>query len=287
MVISAITEGLGNQLFQYAAGRALAHRLGSVLRLDTLFYRKDRGRRLELGEFRLETQPGTFLEQCALRAAAREPFGKFAAKLGLYATFQCLEDRQEGFDPRFPQLEGNIRLQGYWQSELYFQEIKDEIRNEFRLAREPDAENRLMLEKMRDAESVSLHVRRGDYVRNPEVGRIHGTCGPDYYQAAIEQIMSRVSRPVFYVFSDDPSWTRENIRTPAPCTFVTHNLGRRDVEDLRLMSHCRHHIVANSSFSWWGAWLGTNLEKQIIAPRRWFADPRRGVDMVPVGWTVI
>jgi hypothetical protein len=136
--------------------------------------------------------------------------------------------------------------------------------------------------------AVSLHVRRGDYVSNPDSSRVHGLCGADYHQAAVRRIAEVVPQPHLFVFSDDPQWAAGNLHLDHPATIVTGNDTRRDYEDLHLMSLCKHHIVANSSFSWWGAWLDTNPDKIVIAPERWFAHEQHDTrDLLPPTWQVI
>ena len=133
--------------------------------------------------------------------------------------------------------------------------------------------------------SVSIHVRRGDYLTNPVTFQTHGLCDIDYYKKAIDEILDLVDKPHFFIFSDDQSWAKSNIIFGAPTDYVMHNNSLKNYEDLRLMSYCRHHIIANSSFSWWGAWLGNNPEKIVIAPKKWFNDPKIDTtDLIPDTW---
>jgi hypothetical protein len=125
---------------------------------------------------------------------------------------------------------------------------------------------------MANVQAVSLHVRRGDYATDRAITQIHGLASQEYYQAAIQKVAERVDHPHFFVFSDEIAWAKENLRLPFPATYIDHNGADYDYEDLRLISHCRYHILANSTFSWWGAWLATFPEKFVIAPRHWFAD---------------
>ncbi len=132
--------------------------------------------------------------------------------------------------------------------------------------------------------AVSVHVRRGDYASNPETNRFHGTCSLEYYSDAFAVICDRVDNPTFFVFSDDPAWTRTNIRPPGKTVYVTHN-GSAAVEDMRLMSHCVHHIIANSSFSWWAAWLSSSENKIVVSPEQWLATGSAPVkDLIPKEW---
>lgn len=132
-------------------------------------------------------------------------------------------------------------------------------------------------------------MRRGDYVRNARFAAHHGTCTADYYARALRHVAQKMgAEPVVYAFSDDPEWVSENLKLPAKTKVLAHNVASRNVEDLRLMSACRHHIIANSSFSWWGAWLNPRQDKIVTAPSRWFADPANiNPDIWANGWARI
>jgi hypothetical protein len=179
---------------------------------------------------------------------------------------------------------GNVYLAGYWQSEKYFKEIEDIIRRDFCLKSEPGPENAAMADEIKGVPSVCVHVRRTDYVTDPRTNQHHGTCSPEYYRNAACLVGSQVSNPHFFVFSDEPDWARANLELPVPTTFVTHNGSEKGYEDLRLMALCQHYIIANSSFSWWGAWLG-NSGGIVVAPKRWFNTEGRDTrDLIPAGW---
>ena len=138
---------------------------------------------------------------------------------------------------------------------------------------------------IRACESVSVHIRRGDYLSNPAFYRFHGVCAVEYYEAAVGHLAGAVENPCFFLFSDDLDWARRNLRLDYPVTYVDHNGEDKDYEDLRLMSQCKHHIIANSSFSWWAAWLCANPGKIVIAPRKWFNDPNIDTaDIIPASW---
>jgi hypothetical protein len=140
-------------------------------------------------------------------------------------------------------------------------------------------------EQISRVNSVSLHVRRGDYVANLKVAAIHGLCSKEYYASAIKFISKKVERPHFFVFSDDINWVENNFKINYPCTYINQNFSNESYNDLRLMSLCQHNIIANSSFSWWGAWLNCNSEKIVIAPKKWFANSdKRCDDLIPEKW---
>lgn len=176
-------------------------------------------------------------------------------------------------------------LQGYWQSEKYFSEIADVLREDFKF-RQPLSEiNAQWADKITQCHSISLHIRRGDYVSNPMTHKVHGVCQLDYYYRAIEYITSLIDDPVFFVFSDEAEWAKSNLEISHPVYYVENNTGQESYNDMRLMSLCRHHIIANSTFSWWGAWLNNSPEKIVIAPQKWFAtSDKDDSDLIPKTW---
>ena len=286
MVITLITSGLGNQMFQYAAGRALAARLNTSLKLDISYYQNNPHTRryYDLGRFCLEGTIAKPWEVTLLQRLSRPRVARLTRPLralGLPLESTVLLDPVKGYQPECESVKGHAYLSGMWQSEKYFAAQADVIRRDFAFRHEPDAANREAIEKIHATEAVALHVRRGDKVHIPEVG----ACDLSYYDKAIAIVMERVPNPHFFIFSDDAAWTKEHVTTPAPATYITHNTGRQDAEDLRLMSHCKHFVIANSTFSWWGAWLGTNPSKLVISPSSYFADPNISMlDRIPDGW---
>jgi hypothetical protein len=141
-----------------------------------------------------------------------------------------------------------------------------------------------MANKISQVNAVSLHVRRGDYLQNPVTFAIHGIATLDYYQAAMQTIADSVVQPYFFIFSDDMEWVKANLKITFPRHYIEHNQGMESYNDMRLMSLCQHHIIANSSFSWWGAWLNPSAEKTVIAPGKWFADNKNIEDLLPAEW---
>jgi len=284
-VIVRLEGGLGNQLFQYAAGRTLALTTGRDLLLDTSAYREDRLRAYQLDHFAIVARP--------LRRGDVPFFRLRRSRLGamLPGRFRLGKIR-ETFPVRVPVWPeagavsdaGAPYLIGYWQSQRYFTAVADTIRRELRVKAPPEGANARLLDEIAACDAVALHVRRGDYVSNPAATAYHGLCGLDYYNAAICRLEETVSQPHFFVFSDDLDWVRANLDTGHPTTWVGDNADT-PWEDLRLMAACRHFIVANSSFSWWGAWLGEWPGKEVIAPARWFqADHGGEGEIVPSQW---
>ena len=283
-MIIRLEGGLGNQLFQYAAGRTIALATGRDLLLDTAAYRADPLRSYQLDHFAIAARP--------LRRGDVPLFRLRRSRLGAIVPRRSrVEIVREAFPARVPiwpeapvDDAGTPYLIGYWQSERYFAAIADTIRREVRVNAAPEGANARLLDEIAAGDAVAIHVRRGDYVSNPAATAYHGLCGLDYYQGAIRRLAGTVPQPHFFVFSDDLDWVRANLDTGHPTTWVGHNTDT-PWEDLRLMAACRHFIVANSSFSWWGAWLGAWPGKQVIAPARWVrADHGGEGEIVPAGW---
>ena len=186
------------------------------------------------------------------------------------------------------ELKGDIYIEGYWQTEKYFKNIEHTIKKDFTFKTKPDKNNQSLLNQIKNCNAVAIHVRRGDYVKNPVANRILGVCNLDYYNKCINLIIRKINNPHFFIFSDDPKWTINNLNIDFPATYVSHNGSDKGYEDLRLMSNCKHQIIANSSFSWWGAWLNNNPNKVVMAPKKWFNDLSINTeDLIPESWVKI
>ena len=291
MIITRLTGGLGNQLFQYAAGRRLATVLGADLKLDILSLGDPRHRiprRYELAPFKAPQAFATTSEIDALVQPKSSLLIRLLSKI-FYGSGRSssshVKERHYHFDPAITELPDNVYLDGYWQSERYFLDIADTIRMDFTLKSLPDDANQKILDDIESSNAISMHIRRGDYVADPVTRKAHGVLDLDYYRRAAAFIADRVSDLHFFVFSDDPVWAREYLNIPHPVSVVDQNGADRCHEDLRLMSGCKHHIIANSSFSWWGAWLNPSPDKIVVAPERWFDEyPADTRDLCPAGW---
>ena len=290
MILARLFGGLGNQMFQYACARRLAHALGARLKLDLTAFERYGPRRYALdrlspsAEIAAEREVEDFLRRAG--AASRLPRWLRGAIPGL--RYEVCQERSFAFDPGVLELRGNILLEGYWQSERYFRDIAEIVRREFRLKSEMSAASASIAARILGSNAVSVHVRRGDFVSSPEASRLHSVCGADYYLRAAELIAGTEERPSLFLFSDDPAWVRENLRLPFPTTLVGSAGDEDAAEHLQLMSLCRHHIIANSSFSWWGAWLNPRTDKKVIAPQNWFnVQDKDTRDLIPAGWTRI
>jgi len=289
MVIVQITGGLGNQLFMYAAGRRLALHHRTPLKLDISAFESYGLRRYLLDRFHIAQDFASPEECAALKARAqaqaspRFGMGSLLRRRARAAVF-CADDSLAGtWLPDILRTPADVYLQGYWQSEQYFKPVEQLLRDELRLKHEPAGENLALAQTIGSVEAVSVHVRRGDYASNPQLERLLGLLPPEYYQRAGATIAAARPSAEFFVFSDDPDWARRNLGFGRPTHFIVHNGPEAPHEDLRLMSLCRHHIVANSSLSWWGAWLCANADKMVVAPAQWFQRLPMP-DLVPQGW---
>lgn len=288
-VIANLIGGLGNQMFQYATGRAVAHRHGVPLLLDSSGFAHYDLRRYELGELSIQARLATEdeLTHAGVKAKAPTLLSRVSKALGLDRTANLLKEESFTYDTRIEQATPPVYLDGYWQSERYFSTIRTQLLQELTLKNNWGPSNEDMFGQIQaaGAGAVSLHVRRGDYVTNAHTASYHGVCSLDYYRAAVAYIAERVSVPQFFIFSDDHDWVRQSLQTGFPTTFVAVNSADNGIYDLMLMRSCRHHIIANSSFSWWGAWLNSSEDKIVVAPQHWFSGASHDTsDLIPVSW---
>ena len=296
MVVVQITGGLGNQLFMYAAGRRLSLHHRTPLKLDITPFQAYPLRSYLLDRFGIAQDFASSKEVAALKSrtskhAEQERTGywgirrilNWRAPAGRSAVFSADDSLAGTYLPEILRTPRDVYLQGYWQSERYFQPIEKVIRSDLRFKDELRGENLSLAQDIGSADAVSLHIRRGDYASNPHLNKLLGVLPLEYYHRASQTIAKALPSACFFVFSDDPDWAKDNLRLGLPASFVSHNGPAAPHEDLRLMSLCRHHIVANSSLSWWGAWLCGNASKIVIAPAQWFAQVPMP-DLVPASW---
>lgn len=282
MIITKLMGGLGNQMFQYASAYAVAKKNRTDLAIDADWFISENSSvwhmSYELDCFNINVKhitPNQYLISDKKRTSLKELLGKK----------RYIEYRENGmrYDPRVFEQGKNIVMYGYWQSEKYFGSCRDDILREFKFVAKLTGKNLERKSIIEQTDAVSLHVRRGDYANHAHTNAFHGLMGLDYYKAAIESIAKRVKSPHFFVFSDEPEWCQENLKINYPHTFISGN--KKGCYDMQLMTNCKHHILANSSFSWWGAWLDTNPDKIVIAPKKWFNDPfMDATDLVPESW---
>ena len=279
-IVVALEGGLGNQMFQYAAGRAMSLRSGRPLVLDLRQLLGHGQRAYGLGDFQLGEGLKLLAEGPPVRSGRLQRLIR-----RITSGEQTFREASFTYDERIRSVEAPVRLEGYFQSERYFAEAADALRSELRPRPELAAEIEAIGERLLPSgPCVSLHVRRGDYT-NPTTMAVHGLVMPDYYERALRAVTERVGQVTVCVFTDEPAWVRANLRLPAETRFLSEHT-RTALQDLVLMSRCSHHITANSSFSWWGAWLNPRADKVIVTPEQWF-QPAAGLDtrdLRPAGW---
>jgi hypothetical protein len=274
MVITRLYGGLGNQMFQYAAGVALARRLRADLYTDVSSFQRisyDRNvtqRIYELDGFGITPRPLRLRHRLGVRISRPTLFCETAFR----------------YDEAFGRLAGHVILDGYWQSFRYFEPYAPDIHATFRFPQDDTATTRALLGQIQATNSVAVHVRRGDYA-SPRGQAYHGLIPVSYYRAAIGRIADQISDVNLFIFSDDIAWCRAHLQIDLPKTFVDSNRPTHSVAAMQLISACKHAVIANSSFSWWAAWLNQNPAKLVCAPVRWFAGVDHEInDRVPVEW---
>ena len=292
MILIHAIGGLGNQMFQYAVGRALSLESGQLLRLDTSSF-TDYGlhQGFELQRvFNCQIQVAT---QSDLRRVLGWQSSPVVRRLLTRSGFSALRRKEFVVEPHFhywpgiSEVQADCYLVGYWQSERYFQSQASAICADFTFTLPLTDKNVELAKQISEVQAVSLHVRRGDYINNIKTNAAHGVCSIEYYRTAIQYISNSVKRPYFFIFSDDITWVKDNLKMEMPYQYVDHNQGALSFNDMHLMSLCQHHIIANSSFSWWGAWLNPNPGKIVIAPKRWFTNSRNTSDLTPARWVTL
>ena len=286
MIITRLFGGLGNQMFQYAAGRRLACILGVELKLDVSWIEKFKSREYFLGNFNIKENFASASEIAVMAPTGR--LGHALAKKWPKKWPKYIQEKHFHFDPDILNLPDGVYLKGYWQSEKYFLDISEIIHREFTVKIPPSDKNKELSETIASKNSVSIHIRRGDYIATQKTTQCHGACDLGYYFRCIDYLKQLVNNAHFFIFSDDIEWAQTNLKKLHPVTFVDFNRPDKAYEDLRLMSQCKHHIIANSTFSWWGAWLNPGKDKIILAPKQWFAkkmqDSMKMEDLFPSAW---
>ena len=263
MVIVKIMGGLGNQLFIYAAAKRLSVINDAFLKLDTISaYAKDGySRAYSLNHFRINAEYATIEDVYELDLGNRRNLRYHFNKI-LPFRYKRFIREDKIFDPRLLNLKiaNTVYLDGYWQNENYFKDIETIIRKDFEIVSPHDHINIELAKEMSESNSICLHARRLKYEYLLLV---------EYYDLAIKHMAKEVPNPHFYCFSDDMEWIENNVIIDYPVTYISDNKESKDYEDLWLMTQCKHYIIANSTFSWWGAWLNSNPSKIVIVPKNW------------------
>jgi len=278
MIITKISGGLGNQLFQYALGRAVAKHHDVPLKLDITAYENyklHKGYRLD--KFNINAEIAEKNEISSLKGSDFLIF-KALRRAGLRNKHTYYSEKQRVVYDENVFSHPTRYLEGYWQNERYFLSIRETILDELQPKYSLSVNARSYKELFLTSTAVSIHVRRGDYLKHPEIGVLD----LDYYKRAVQYIENHVVSPRFFIFSDDIQWCKENFKFILDPIYIDET--ETEIDDLVLMSSCCHNIVANSSFSWWGAWLNKNETKMTISPKKWMAENPSGYKWVPRTW---
>ena len=289
MIIVEMSGGLGNQMFQYALYKAMLSK-GNEATIDKSIYRDiDHKESVDLDKF-----PNvSYVEADRKLSSTLRGYGyndsildKIRNKLNKSKRNLYHEDLDKGYQPEIFKFD-NVYLNGYWQCEKYFREIRQEITNDFIFPCEKTDDSKIigLVNEIEHCNSVCVHIRRGDYLRSDLVGLYGGICTDEYYKKAIDYIREHVDNPIFYFFSNDMDWVRDNFVSD-DYHYVNEDGAYDGMTDMYLMTKCRHNIVANSSFSWWGAWLGAQNDKIVVCPNRW-VNTHEVTDIICDGWVRI
>ena len=290
MIIVKIHGGLGNQMFQYALGRSIALRHGCAVKLDLSFYEqrnwKETPRTFQLSFFRTQLMPCSEKERRQFIVNPTiQKWNKRINRLNINFLSKYYQEKSCRFDENILTLKDNVYLEGYWQTPQYFEPFSAIIREDFTFREDLNDSNQALYERIVNAESVAVHIRRGDYLTNP----MHNVFEITYLQKAIQIMVEKLGKNIqLFIFSDDLNWCKVNLNNINPELPEYYCEGGDTKEDLQLMSSCKHFIIANSSFSWWAAWLSGYQNKVVIAPKKWFNDVRKDTtDLLPKDWIQI
>ena len=291
MIIVNLMGGLGNQMFQYAFGKSLSLRLNKKLIVDKRFLLENTNnpdvtpRDFELSIFSITDEVTVYDHGFGLGKAFPYRLNKLIDPLTKKLKNQVIFTDNDSLDTISKTKASKIILNGYFQKETYFINEENNIRNSFVFKNELSEDNLVIKNKIDISKSVSLHVRRGDYVSSKKTVSYHGVCSLEYYAHAIQTLTNIFQDLHFFVFSDDIEWCKANLNIPGEVTFISNNKGANSYIDMQLMSFCKHNIIANSSFSWWGAWLNNSKNKVVVAPKNWFTDSSIDIkDLYPKNW---
>ena len=278
-----LSGGLGNQMFQFATGYAVAKKNKVRLSLDLKYINK---RQLFNG-FELENVFNIYSKISFLNKQLNYKSFNFSVILNIFEkSFYNFNEPHYHYSKKILDLPKHSFLDGYWQSELYFKDYANEIREIYSFSPNLNKENNLIINDINNNNSISIHVRRGDFLLKQNNN--HDTNLKEYYLKAINDSSKFFKNPKFFIFTDDPSWVSENFILNHSYNVVDINHGSKSFLDMYLMSLCQINIIANSSFSWWGAWLNNNKDKIIYAPKNWFNDKLICTDdLFPKSWIVI
>ncbi len=278
MIIVKLQGGLGNQMFQYATGKSLALKNKTNFKLDLSDYVDNEERSYRLKFFNVEESLATEKEIISYKKI----WNKITDRFKPWHKKTVITYNSYGYEPDLLKAGGNSYLDGYWQNEKYFSNYTDLIKKDFSLKSNLSENAKMLLDKINNCDSVSLHIRRGDYLTNKKFNQIYKNLDINYYVSAIKRVSISNSKPIFFIFTDDGEWAK-NLSLPCT-TILVSDYKLEDYEELYLMSQCKHNIIANSTFSWWAAWLNENKNKIVVGPKNWFNFSDNDSDIMPKEW---
>ncbi|MDB5204372.1 MAG: hypothetical protein JWP09_400 [Candidatus Taylorbacteria bacterium] len=284
MHILKLQGGLGNQLFEYAFARAYGIRNDTEVKYDFDFFKTHTYLTYGLGYFNT-ILPKASKEECARFKIFKKQKGIIGRIYNpLFANSQkYIEEYTFHFLDEYMKNRKDSYFDGWWQSYKYFEDIHDILRKELILKDEIQKPYTPYISKMNATESVVIHIRRGDYANNPGTTKHHGLTSREYYEYSINEISKKIPHAYFFIFSDEIAWAKEHFKIPFPCEYVDVPTATPH-EELVAMSHAKHFIIANSTFSWWAAWLSNNKNKLVYAPKKWFNKGWNTDDLTPPEW---
>lgn len=286
MIVTKLMGGLGNQMFQYAAAIGASH-INEIPYVDLSMYQmnghEDTSRGFELGQLTTKYKilsRDKKIDLCSSKSYWLRHFFSENAFLNIEEKFFQFESSV------LKHKDKNLYLSGYWQSYKYFEHVRKRLIEDFTPSGEISPENSELITQILSCESVAVHVRRGDYITNSNANSYHGVMPISYYVEALKILKLKKQNLKIFYFSDDPFWIQDNlVNVVGEGTIISHNNGTNSFWDMILMSYCKHFILANSSFSWWGAWLAQNSAKIVVAPQKWFTNAEINTsDLIPPEW---
>ena len=298
-ILSRLWGGLGNQMFQYALAKKLSILNGNIpIKLDTTYF-KTYYRPYELEKLNIKASLATKEDIFNLdNGSLNKKLGRLIEKIPYIRVKDFIRrpfsnvytEKSLRFDSDVLKTKPSVYLKGYWNSYKYFEGIRRELLEDFSFKKEMNSDNKQIANLILSADnSVSIHIRRGDYLTTKGARELY--CSPyedGFYDRAISFLENKFDNPEFFIFSDEPDWAKENLKISHKTTVVDLNKGENSYWDMKLMSLCRHNIIANSTFSWWAAWLNENPDKIVLAPKAWMNDKAFSIDdLIPKEWVVL
>ncbi len=294
-VYVSLYGGLGNQLFQYSIGRSLALRNQAQLVIDLTWFNicdnlnGTTPRKFELSKFNIVAN----ISYKGLPWHSNPSlYNRFKRKFSFFSPASAYgvniyKERNLHFDKAIFDHNCPIWLDGYWQSYKYFESIGDVIKREINIPEKLNPKSKIFYNNILKTDSICIHIRRGDYVKLGDSIFDHTSKGLNYYNNGVAILIRGLKNPHAYIFSDDPDWVKDNFKPPVDFTIVDINTPNNPEQDLWLMAACQKFLIANSSFSWWAAWLSSHKEKKIIAPKNWIPSLDIGPDLFPDDWILV